>query len=144
MCLGVPHGSLDVPCSPEEVLQRFSELAMAHNHSIPREQLQEFVQRYFQPVGQELQSWIPEDWTDRYHSGEKTGTGSLSWACLHEPGGVIFSSPQFLQKVSDAKLRAWAKQLHQIWKKLGKKVSVAWACFMAWLTAPGMGQSHAC
>ncbi|XP_028722233.2 trehalase isoform X1 [Peromyscus leucopus] len=86
---------MSLATSPEEVLQRFSELATAHNHSIPREQLQEFVQRYFQPVGQELQSWIPEDWTD---------------------------SPQFLQKVSDAKLRAWAKQLHQIWKKLGKKM----------------------
>ncbi|XP_059123713.1 trehalase isoform X2 [Peromyscus eremicus] len=88
---------VDMPLttSPEEVLQRFSELAMAYNHSIPREQLQEFVQSYFQPVGQELQSWIPEDWKD---------------------------SPQFLQKISDAKLHAWAEQLHQIWKKLGKKM----------------------
>lgn len=53
-------------CRPDEVLQKFSELAMVHNHSIPKEQLQEFVQSYFQPVGQELQSWTPEDWKDRY------------------------------------------------------------------------------
>ena len=35
-------------------------------------------------------------------------------------------SPQFLQKILDPKLRAWAGQLHQLWKKLGKKVSVPW------------------
>ncbi|KAF3823642.1 hypothetical protein GH733_007110 [Mirounga leonina] len=28
---------------------------------------------------------------------------------------------RFLQKISDPKLRAWAGQLHQLWKKLGKK-----------------------
>lgn len=68
----------------------------------------------------------------------------LTWACLHKPCGVISSSPQFLQKISDAKLRVWAEELHQIWKKLGKKVAAAWACFMAQLTTLGMEQSHAC
>ncbi|GAB1294129.1 Trehalase [Apodemus speciosus] len=86
---------MSLATSPEEVLQKFSELAEAHNHSIPKEQLQEFVQSYFLPVGQELQSWTPEDWKD---------------------------SPQFLQKISDAKLRVWAEELHKIWKKLGKKM----------------------
>ncbi|XP_035299513.1 trehalase isoform X2 [Cricetulus griseus] len=86
---------MSIATSPDEVLQSFSELAVAYNHSIPRGQLQEFVQRHFQPVGQELEPWVPEDWKD---------------------------SPQFLQKISDAKLRAWAEQLHQIWKRLGKKM----------------------
>ncbi|XP_041494623.1 trehalase [Microtus oregoni] len=86
---------MSLTASPDEVLKSFRQLAMTHNNSIPREELQKFVQTYFQPVGQELQSWIPEDWKER---------------------------PQFLQKISDAKLRDWAGQLHQIWKNLGKKM----------------------
>uniref|UniRef100_A0A8C8YET1 Trehalase n=1 Tax=Prolemur simus TaxID=1328070 RepID=A0A8C8YET1_PROSS len=87
---------VDMPLStaPDIVLQSFSELSEAHNHSIPTQQLQAFVAEHFQDVGQELQSWTPVDWKD---------------------------SPQFLQKISDAKLRAWAGQLHELWKKLGKK-----------------------
>nr|XP_008019282.2 trehalase [Chlorocebus sabaeus] len=88
---------VDMPLSiaPEQVLQTFNELSRDHNHSIPREQLQAFVQEHFQAKGQELQPWTPADWKD---------------------------SPQFLQKISDAKLRVWAGQLHQLWKKLGKKM----------------------
>nr|XP_008511722.1 PREDICTED: trehalase [Equus przewalskii] len=88
---------VDMPLSsaPDQVLQRFNELAEAHNHSIPQQQLQLFVQEHFQPVGQELEPWTPEDWKE---------------------------SPQFLQTISDPNLRAWAGQLHQLWKKLGKKV----------------------
>nr|XP_035120681.2 trehalase isoform X2 [Callithrix jacchus] len=88
---------VDMPLSvaPEQVLQTFTELSRSHNHSIPREQLQAFVQEHFQAKGQELQPWTPTDWKD---------------------------SPHFLQKISDGKLRAWAEQLHQLWKKLGKKM----------------------
>uniref|UniRef100_A0A2K6TEI3 Trehalase n=1 Tax=Saimiri boliviensis boliviensis TaxID=39432 RepID=A0A2K6TEI3_SAIBB len=88
---------VDMPLSvaPEQVLQTFTELSRGHNHSIPREQLQAFVQEHFQAKGQELQPWTPVDWKD---------------------------SPRFLQKISDGKLRAWAGQLHQLWKKLGKKM----------------------
>ncbi|XP_008573156.1 PREDICTED: trehalase [Galeopterus variegatus] len=88
---------VDMPLSttPDQVLQNFKELAEAHNHSIPWQQLQVFVQEHFQAVGQELEPWIPGDWKD---------------------------SPRFLQKISDTKLRAWAGQLHRLWKKLGKKM----------------------
>ncbi|EHB08785.1 Trehalase [Heterocephalus glaber] len=86
---------MSLSAAPHQVLQSFSALAAAHNHGIPKQQLQEFVQQYFQPVGQELLPWTPEDWKE---------------------------SPQFLQKISDSKLRAWAEELHQIWKKLGKKM----------------------
>lgn len=86
---------MSLSMAPDQVLQRFNELAEAHNHSIPRQQLQEFVQQHFQAVGQELQPWTPGDWKE---------------------------SPQFLQKISDAKLRVWAEQLNQIWKKLGKQI----------------------
>ncbi|XP_008061105.1 trehalase isoform X2 [Carlito syrichta] len=89
---------VDMPLStaPDQVLQSFRELlAQAPNQSIPRPQLQLFVQEHFQAKGQELQPWSPGDWKD---------------------------SPQFLQKISDAKLRTWAGQLHQLWKKLGRKM----------------------
>nr|XP_003418300.1 trehalase [Loxodonta africana] len=88
---------VDMPLSmaPDQVLLSFGELAKAHNYSIPRQQLQEFVTKHFQAARQELQSWIPGDWKD---------------------------SSQFLQKITDAKLRAWAEELHQLWKKLGKKM----------------------
>uniref|UniRef100_A0A452FH04 Trehalase n=1 Tax=Capra hircus TaxID=9925 RepID=A0A452FH04_CAPHI len=88
---------VDMPLSsaPDQVLRHFHELAQAYNLSIPLQELQVFVQEHFWAVGQELQPWTPEDWRD---------------------------SPQFLQKILDPKLRAWAGQLHQLWKKLGKKV----------------------
>ncbi|XP_005328394.2 trehalase isoform X1 [Ictidomys tridecemlineatus] len=86
---------MSLSTAPDQVLQRFRELAEAHNHSIPRQQLQEFIQQHFQAVGKELQPWTPGDWKE---------------------------SPQFLQKISDAKLRVWAWQLNQIWKKLGKQI----------------------
>ncbi|XP_036114530.1 trehalase [Molossus molossus] len=86
---------MSLTSAPGQVLQHFHELASTHNHSIPRRQLQAFLQEHFRAVGQELQPWTPEDWKD---------------------------SPRFLQKISDPKLRVWAEQLHQLWKKLGKKV----------------------
>ncbi|XP_047371966.1 trehalase isoform X1 [Sciurus carolinensis] len=86
---------MSLSTAPDQVLQRFSELAEAHNHSIPRQQLQEFVQQHFRAVGQELQPWTPGDWKE---------------------------SPQLLQKIADARLRVWAGQLNQIWKKLGKQI----------------------
>ncbi|XP_059563721.1 trehalase isoform X1 [Myotis daubentonii] len=88
---------VDMPLSsaPDQVLQHFRALASAHNHSVPRPQLQAFLQEHFQAAGQELQPWVPEDWKD---------------------------SPRFLEKIADSKLRSWARQLHRLWKKLGKKV----------------------
>ncbi|KAM9659370.1 trehalase [Trichechus inunguis] len=88
---------VDMPLSmaPDQVLLSFEELSKAHNYSIPRQQLQNFLAKHFQAARQELEPWTPGDWKD---------------------------SPQFLQKISDTKLRAWAEQLHQLWKELGKKM----------------------
>ncbi|XP_006834050.1 PREDICTED: trehalase [Chrysochloris asiatica] len=88
---------VDMPLSktPDQVLHSFEELASVHNDSIPKPLLQEFVRNNFLEAWQELQPWTPGDWKD---------------------------SPQFLQNISDAKLRAWAGDLHQLWKKLGKKI----------------------
>uniref|UniRef100_A0A8C0XCB2 Trehalase n=1 Tax=Castor canadensis TaxID=51338 RepID=A0A8C0XCB2_CASCN len=86
---------MSLATAPDQVLQRFRELMEVHNRSVPRQQLQEFVQQHFQDVGLELEPWTPGDWKE---------------------------SPKFLQKISDAKLRVWAEELNQIWKKLGKKM----------------------
>ncbi|XP_039085303.1 trehalase [Hyaena hyaena] len=88
---------VDMPLSstPNQVLQHFRELAASHNHSIPLPLLRAFIQEHFRAVGQELQPWTPADWKD---------------------------SPRFLEKIVDPKLRVWGEQLHQLWKKLGKKV----------------------
>lgn len=56
-------------------MQRFNELVSTHNHSIPQQQLQLFLKEHFQAVGQELESWTPEDWKDRYNPGQGTGEG---------------------------------------------------------------------
>ena len=48
------------------------------------------------------------------------------------PWGLCSPSPQFLQKISDPKLRAWGGQLHELWKRLGKKVSTSWALAGGW------------
>nr|XP_019571826.1 PREDICTED: trehalase isoform X1 [Rhinolophus sinicus] len=115
---------VDMPLAsaPEQVLQRFKELANAHNHSIPQQQLQGFLEEHFQAMGQELQPWTPEDWKDRYKPGQGTGEGPSNGLTPRTLWARCSSSPRFLQKISDLKLRAWAGQLHQLWKKLGKKV----------------------
>lgn len=56
-------------------MQRFNELVSTHNHSIPQQQLQLFLKEHFQAVGQELETWTPEDWKDRYNPTQKTGEG---------------------------------------------------------------------
>ncbi|KAB0347135.1 hypothetical protein FD754_011992 [Muntiacus muntjak] len=88
---------VDMPLSlaPDQVLRHFRELAQAHNLSIPRQEPQVFIREHFRAVRGELQPWTAGDWRD---------------------------SPRFLQKILDPKLQAWAGQLHQLWKKLGKKV----------------------
>ncbi|XP_069854120.1 trehalase-like [Dipodomys merriami] len=86
---------MSLSTAPDQVLRSFRELAEAHNHSVPAPRLREFVQQHFRPVGQELEAWSPEDW---------------------------HGSPRFLQRIADARLRAWAEQLHHIWRKLGKKI----------------------
>lgn len=57
-----PWGPTDPSCclSPDQVLRHSPRLAQAYNLSIPRQELQVFVQEHF-CCGQELQPWTPED-----------------------------------------------------------------------------------
>ncbi|KAI4564191.1 hypothetical protein MJT46_009989 [Ovis ammon polii x Ovis aries] len=84
---------VDMPLSsaPDQVLRHFHELAQAYNLSIPRQELQVFVQEHFWAVGQELQPWTPEDWRDRYNPGHGTGEGPLLRAATLNP--VVFQPP---------------------------------------------------
>ncbi|KAH0623384.1 hypothetical protein JD844_031657, partial [Phrynosoma platyrhinos] len=63
--------------------------------TLTKQQLAEFVETYFSPPGQELENWVPLDWTD---------------------------SPPLLEKISDEKLRSWARALNNKWKQLGRKM----------------------
>lgn len=80
--------------SPELFLETF------HNWTAgllnPSEALEGFLSYYVGAPGSELEPWTPKDW------GEK---------------------PSFLSKIKNPKLQAWAKQLHHLWKSLGRKNS---------------------
>ncbi|XP_071957606.1 trehalase-like [Antedon mediterranea] len=54
-----------------------------------------FVNKYFKGPGTEFEKWTPSDW--------------------HE-------NPDFLKKIKDPQLVEWAKELHGLWKELGRKI----------------------
>ncbi|XP_063061312.1 trehalase [Engraulis encrasicolus] len=82
---------------PDEVLAAFHQLASeAPGQAVPRDKLQEFVKRFFDEPGKELQPWTPPDWHDK---------------------------PSFLSKIKDPNLYTWADELHLLWKSLGRTVS---------------------
>ncbi|XP_001380673.1 trehalase [Monodelphis domestica] len=90
---------VDMPLNttPDQVLKDFSTLLSSSGGYISRDLLKSFVMEHFNDPGQEMETWIPEDWRD---------------------------SPKFLQNILDPKLRAWAKDLHNLWKKLGRKMKL--------------------
>ncbi|XP_075462714.1 trehalase [Ascaphus truei] len=82
--------------SPENVLAAFQALVSGSpGVNVPRDQLNEFVNRSFNPPGQEFERWDPPDW--------------------HE-------NPRILSRISDSELRGWAAELHSLWKSLGRKI----------------------
>ncbi|XP_074158400.1 trehalase isoform X1 [Sminthopsis crassicaudata] len=88
---------VDMPLTkaPDQVLKDFDELQKSSGGNLSRDQLKTFVNEHFTDPGQEMETWIPDDWKD---------------------------SPKFLQNISDTRLRAWAADLHNLWKKLGRKI----------------------
>lgn len=82
--------------SPDVVWEAFQSLTSSSlSGKLTKQQLTDFVQEYFEEPGQEFEKWTPDDWSDQ---------------------------PQFLQRISDPDLRAWAKELHALWKSLGRKI----------------------
>ncbi|XP_058050092.1 trehalase isoform X2 [Ahaetulla prasina] len=90
---------VDMPLksNPDVVLKQFEELMKATpGGDLSKLQLAQFVEAHFFPPGQELESWMPPDWTD--------------------------SIPLF-KRISDEKLRTWAWVLNAKWKQLGRQVN---------------------
>ncbi|XP_026219255.1 trehalase isoform X1 [Anabas testudineus] len=82
--------------APDVVLSAFRNLSHEFpNTTIPSAKLQEFVSAYFEEPGTEFESWTPPDWHDE---------------------------PKFLGKIADQELRDWAKNIHDLWKSLGRKI----------------------
>ncbi|XP_013911319.1 PREDICTED: trehalase [Thamnophis sirtalis] len=90
---------VDMPLksNPDVVLKQFEELMNATpGGALSKLQLAQFVEAHFFPPGQELESWVPPDWTD---------------------------SIPLLQRISDGTLRSWARVLNAKWKQLGRRVN---------------------
>uniref|UniRef100_A0A8D8LCN1 Trehalase n=1 Tax=Cacopsylla melanoneura TaxID=428564 RepID=A0A8D8LCN1_9HEMI len=80
-----------------DILQRYKELkATAGNRSLTKTELEKFVEDNFEEA-EELESWLPPDFTDR---------------------------PALASLVADWKYRKWLLLLNQIWKQLGKKMNI--------------------
>ncbi|XP_042333101.1 trehalase [Sceloporus undulatus] len=87
---------MSLKASPEVVLEQFwQQVNATPGGTLSKQQLAAFVETYFSPPGQELDNWVPLDWTD---------------------------SPPFLEKISDERLRSWAQALNSKWKQLGRKM----------------------
>ncbi|XP_078048577.1 trehalase isoform X2 [Augochlora pura] len=81
--------------SPNQTLQLFHEFMEQVDQMPTRRQIEQFVNRTFDPAGSEFEEWDPADWTGR---------------------------PTFLNKILDQDLRKYASDLNHIWKMLGRKM----------------------
>ncbi|XP_074536091.1 trehalase [Halichoeres trimaculatus] len=82
--------------APDVVLSAFGNLSRESPDGIvPPAKLKEFLGTYFDKPGTEFETWTPPDWHD---------------------------NPKFLGRISDQKLRTWAKEIHGLWKSLGRKI----------------------
>ncbi|XP_069750778.1 trehalase [Narcine bancroftii] len=88
---------MKLKANPDVIWEAFKNLTTSSAKSLSKQQLNNFVQAYFETPGQEFEKWIPDDWSDQ---------------------------PQVLQRISDPGLRLWAKELHTLWKSLGRKIKV--------------------
>nr|XP_020650481.1 trehalase [Pogona vitticeps] len=89
---------VDMPLkdSPDVVLAQFWVQANATaGGALSKQQLAAFVDTHFSPPGEELESWVPADWTPR---------------------------PTLLERILDEKLRSWAQELNEKWKQLGRQM----------------------
>lgn len=75
----------------------FDKLPKSENGSVSVKDLKEYIGKYFEDTGYDLLSVAPKDYVD-------------------EPEG-------FLPKVENPQVRAWALEVHSLWKNLSRKVS---------------------
>ncbi|CAN9510944.1 unnamed protein product [Ophioblennius macclurei] len=82
---------------PDVVLSAFRNLSGGFPDGVvPSDELRAFLGAYFDEPGKEFEDWTPSDWKEE---------------------------PEFLDRIADDKLRDWAEEIHQLWKKLGRKMS---------------------
>ncbi|KAK2846674.1 hypothetical protein Q5P01_009673 [Channa striata] len=87
---------MKLKAAPDVVSSAFHNLSREFpNTTVPRAELQEFLNTCFEKPGTEFESWTPPDWHDK---------------------------PKFLGRIADQELRDWAKKLHNLWKSLGRKI----------------------
>nr|CAB3267232.1 trehalase-like [Phallusia mammillata] len=81
--------------APDVILNLFDELLATTSMNPTTEQVKSFVLEHFSPPGSELINWTPTDWK---------------------------ANPTFLQSIADPGLRLWARDLHDLWKVLGREM----------------------
>ncbi|XP_033213513.1 trehalase-like isoform X2 [Belonocnema kinseyi] len=80
---------------PNKTLALFRELMNKTENAPTRIQIEEFVNKTFDPAGSEFEDWDPVDWKPK---------------------------PKFLDKIRDENLKKFAEDLNHIWKLLGRKM----------------------
>lgn len=80
-----------------ETEEAFKNLPRSKNGSVSAEVLEVFLGKYMQGAGEDLVDLVPEDY-------------------VPEPAG-------FLPSVESPEVRAWALEVHSLWKNLSRKVS---------------------
>ncbi|KAH9628626.1 hypothetical protein HF086_007831 [Spodoptera exigua] len=79
-----------------KTLDDFEKLLNSHNNYLSKDQLKEFVGKYFSEDNG-LEKWTPPDFD---------------------------GNPKFLNAIEDKKLKEFARNIHKLWTHLGKKVKV--------------------
>ncbi|KAI9108489.1 hypothetical protein K1719_020680 [Acacia pycnantha] len=83
--------------SLSETEEAFDKLSSSANGSVPANELNDFIERYFDGAEDDMVYHEPEDYVE-------------------EPEG-------FLPKVEHPEMRAWALKVHSLWKNLSRRVS---------------------
>lgn len=83
--------------SPNLTLAAFQDLMNRTDNTPSKDEVQDFVTENFHDPGAEFEPWVPEDWD---------------------------TDPEFLKHVEDPNLEEWGRNLHELWKKLGRKISL--------------------
>lgn len=81
--------------SPNETMEKFLIFMNETNNAPTKSQVRGFVNKTFEPAGQEFEDWIPSDWMPH---------------------------PKFVDNIADENFRNWALHLNEIWKSLGRKM----------------------
>ncbi|CAG7732819.1 unnamed protein product, partial [Allacma fusca] len=81
--------------SPEIVEENFQVLFSKEGPTIEEDSLKNFVHSNFNPGGEKIEEWFPEDWNP---------------------------SPKLLEKIEDKDLKNFASDVNAIWKQLGRKI----------------------